>query len=299
MSLRVGASVTLGRSGSALGTGGLDLPGLSREHVRLTATDDDVEVVDMGSKNGFRVNGQQGGSQQLVPGSVLSLPGIHLVARRGEVVRRPHQLGEIRAWGPWLSRLAGRVKAWGIRGERVLLSGAAGTGKQQIAHALHEIRGRGCLVSVDLGVHGLRHGIASGILSDAEGGTVVVGGLETLSLDAQRELVEALDSLSATEGLDARVVLTRRSRPNDTAPPVGLAPLTIELPTLGERREDILSLAAQAGLATGQLSADLALRLLLYSWPGNVRQLVEVAHAARDASPKEAIEDRVPWMLTP
>ena len=69
-----------------------------------------------------------------------------------------------------------------------------------------------------------------------------------------------------------------------------LAEFSIHIPPLRERREDILFLLQQAlDLPHARISADLAERLLLYSWPFNVRELLKLASELRIRGSGQAV----------
>ncbi len=196
----------------------------------------------------------------------------------------------------------------------ILVLGESGTGKELVAKALHEYGGRRRkeLVSVNCaaipaelleaeifghvkgsftGAHRDRVGYAEA----AEGGTLFLDEIGEIQLDLQAKLLRFLQDgevrpvgANKTKHVDVRIVaatnrdLLQRVKSGDFREDLyyRLAVLTMELPPLRERQEDIPHLVRfllhkqqQDGLPSAQIS-DAALQVLqCYSWPGNIRQL--------------------------
>lgn len=197
----------------------------------------------------------------------------------------------------------------------VLVEGEAGTGKDVIANAIHAAspRGRNPLVRLDCGavakgligsaLFGHERGAfagafdrQSGMLHDADSGTIFIDRIDLMPMDVQTRLVRFLDSgevqaIGATRGrtVDVRVIAASDA-PLKSAMAEGLfredlyyklGAVQITLPPLRERGGDIAALArhllARIGTLPGMRSLGMteeAMRLLIaYPWPGNVRQL--------------------------
>jgi two-component system C4-dicarboxylate transport response regulator DctD len=201
----------------------------------------------------------------------------------------------------------------------VLIHGETGTGKEVVARALHEHSRRksGAYVALNCGglpdnlidseLFGHEAGAFTGAqkrrigkIEHANAGTLFLDELESMPLPVQIKLLRVLqerqvERLGANNGLpvDVRVVaatkddLLARAREGSFRADLyyRLNVITIELPPLRERREDIplllehfLLLAAsryarpQPTVSSAQLH-----RLMSHDWPGNVRELRNVA----------------------
>jgi len=198
----------------------------------------------------------------------------------------------------------------------VLLLGAAGTGKDRLAALLHERSARrGPFVRVDLAavpddlleseLFGHERGAFTGavaqkpgLLEAAAGGTLYLDRIDALSLRAQGKLLRVIEErvlrrVGGTRAipLEARFVasaspdLPRRARAGEFREDLfyRLAVVTVKLPTLAERLEDLLPGARAAARAAGgpgtfSRSAEAALRT--HPWRGNWRELENVVRRA-------------------
>ena len=198
----------------------------------------------------------------------------------------------------------------------VLVRGESGTGKELVARELHErnsMRRNGSFVAVNCAAlpselieselfgheKGAFTGAAArreGKFEQADGGTLFLDEIGDMSSNVQAKLLRALEErrierLGANESIpvDVRIV-SATHRPLEQEISNGnfradlfyrLRVVTIDIPALRERREDIPLLAEtfvrlaadrydlpERGLSQGTLK-----RLLEYSWPGNVREL--------------------------
>ncbi|MGH9472900.1 MAG: sigma-54-dependent transcriptional regulator [Terriglobales bacterium] len=204
----------------------------------------------------------------------------------------------------------------------VLLQGESGTGKELIAKAVHfhSQRADRAFVPVNSGgmptdllestlfghVRGAFTGATApkkGLFEVADGGTIFLDEIGNMSLETQAKILRVLQDrrfmrLGGVEEIqvDARVVTATNV---DLQRLVGegkfredlyyrLNVISIKLPALRERREDVPALAdfflakysQENGLAPRKILPD-ALRVLLdYNWPGNVRELENVIERA-------------------
>jgi NtrC-family two-component system response regulator AlgB len=169
--------------------------------------------------------------------------------------------------------------------EPVLLFGEAGTGKTLLGRRLHALSPRGAapFVVVDARLERDRASLRANLVT-AVGGTLFVDAVERLppalldELLAQREprLVAATNKDVAREahGGRTRAVFERF--------------VSLAMPALRERRDDILPLArnALAFFARGtpvpkaELTLEAETALTAYAWPGNVRELIGVMERA-------------------
>jgi two-component system, NtrC family, response regulator GlrR len=190
----------------------------------------------------------------------------------------------------------------------VRISGPVGSGKEQVARAIHEWSARAsgplCVISC-LGVPEALRGrelfgcaestypslpqTYDGGLARAEGGTLLIDHAELLGSDLWQALAKALaDGRFEREGdtaaipLGARVIaLSRQLLP--AAALLDLPHFAIEIPPLADRAEDILALAthflaiaaADAGVEVVGFTSEARAALLAESWPGNARELAE------------------------
>jgi hypothetical protein len=196
----------------------------------------------------------------------------------------------------------------------VLVLGESGTGKELIARELHALSERsGPFLAVNCGaipqsliettLFGQRRGTftgasedRAGILRAARGGTVFLDEIGDLALESQAALLRALQEhevvpVGETHPIkfDARfVAATHRSldemieKETFRADLYGrLAGLTVKLPRLAERREDLGLLisallrrgSADVAAATARFTPSAARALFEYAWPLNVREL--------------------------
>jgi len=204
----------------------------------------------------------------------------------------------------------------------VLLLGETGTGKEVFAQAIHYLSARAsrpwvavncAAIPTDLieselfghvrGAYTTAHTARKGLVSEAEGGTLLLDEIDCLSYGAQAKLLRFLQEKefrpvgsNATCRADVRVIATSNSRLDELSAKgtfrrdlyFRLNVLSVTLPPLRERQEDIPLLALHfiqrfshafnrrvSGLAPVALR-----RLMGYTWPGNVRELKHVIERA-------------------
>ena len=205
----------------------------------------------------------------------------------------------------------------------VLITGETGTGKELAARTLHYLSARAPrpFMAVNCGaladtlledeLFGHERGAftdathrRTGLLEYADGGTVFLDEVDTLSARAQVALLRVLQDKrfrpigsSEERRVDVRFLaatnvpllgLVERGRFRDDLY-YRLCVFSVRLPPLRERRDDILPLAvhflglhAPKGTGPLTLSHGAAAALLAYHWPGNVRELENVmTRAAR------------------
>ena len=204
------------------------------------------------------------------------------------------------------------------RDSTVLLTGESGTGKELLAKAIHQnsLRADKPFVTVNCGalpenlaeseLFGHRKGSFTGAIADRTGkfeaaneGTIFLDEVGELSLPLQVKLLRVIqereiDKIGNTHSIKVNVrILAATNRNLKTLVEDGqfredlyyrLSVVTIEVPPLRERREDIPLLAqhfakqfsdryAIPGLS---LTEEALEKLAQYNWPGNVRELQNV-----------------------
>ncbi|WP_417721398.1 sigma-54-dependent transcriptional regulator [Salipiger sp.] len=209
---------------------------------------------------------------------------------------------------PAMERLREDVLDLGQADGHVLIDGETGTGKTLIAHALHAVGSRAgkrfVLIScAAMDEDALMRRLFGPMqpdesrlpaIEEARGGTLVLEDVESLSDSAQARLLSIINDQGTPP--ETRIVaicnLQDEGRTCETAlrPDLyyRLAALKITVPPLRQRGEDILTLftrfsegfSDEYGCETPQVSAQEAAQLLQAPWPGNVRQLINLAERA-------------------
>jgi two-component system response regulator HydG len=244
------------------------------------------------------------------------------VKRLREVVDEAGRFGELLGASPAMRRVHGLLERIAGSDASVLVTGETGTGKELAARALHERSRRrtGPFVAINCAampeplleseLFGHARGAftdartaRTGLLVQANGGTLLLDEIGDMPLALQPKLLRALQERTArpvggdTEiPFDARIVATT-NRDLDAAAEEGrfredlyfrINVIHVEMPPLRARGSDVLLLAQHllrrcataAGKQITGFSHEAAKRLLAYSWPGNVRELANcVEHA--------------------
>ena len=197
----------------------------------------------------------------------------------------------------------------------ILITGESGTGKEVIADLIHASSGRssGPLIKINCaalprelieselfgsvkGAFTGAHSDREGLFRQAEGGTLLLDELSEMPIDTQSKLLRVLQEKEVrpvggrtSYKTDCRIIAATNRKPEEAIRDGKLredlfyriSAVSVHLPPLRERREDILPLAnaflkryaAQANRDIGGFSDEAAERLRSFEWPGNVRQL--------------------------
>jgi transcriptional regulator with GAF, ATPase, and Fis domain len=290
----------------------LEDPLISRRHVRITRSGGAFALEDLGSRNGFRVDGVRVPPYGThVGGSVLRLGDSVFLLEEDlrPFSSHPVDVREQRVVGPSLAQALAQVEA--ARGGGSLhITGESGAGKELAASTFHA---GGPFVAVNCAaipegvaerlLFGARKGAYSGAAADAEGyvqtahgGTLFLDEVAELDLAVQAKLLRVLETrevlalgaarpqrvelrlVSATHK-DLRALVADKKFREDLYFRIGRP--AVRLPSLRERREEIPFLVELA-LGAGALPPDASFveASLLRHWPGNVRELLL---EARDA----------------
>ena len=225
----------------------------------------------------------------------------------------------------------------------VLVRGESGTGKELVAREIHErnsVRSKGPFVAVNCaalpselieselfghekGAFTGAAGQRKGKFEQANGGTLFLDEIGDMSSNVQAKLLRALEErrierLGGNESIpvDVRIV-SATHRPLEQEIAAGhfradlfyrLRVLTIDIPPLRERREDIPQLAetfTQAAaerynLPLRQVGQSALRKLVDYDWPGNVRELKNmIDRAAIMAEGEELRSEDLPDEIMP
>ena len=269
-----------------------------------------VRVVNR-SQNGTWVNDAKVEEATLQDGDVVRVGDTFIVFRMLPDVARDGPSEKMLGRAPSIAAVRSLVQAVGPTLAGVVLLGETGAGKEVVARAIHDASGRsGPFVAVNCAaipeslaesqLFGHKAGSFTGARADhpgffrqAEGGTLFLDEVGELVPLLQPKLLRVLDEKMVTPvgstssaPVDVRVIAATN---RDLATEVEkgafradlfarLAELTIFIPPLRARREDIL-LLLQSALAPEpwELTPRLVHALLLYGWPFNVRELFKVA----------------------
>jgi DNA-binding NtrC family response regulator len=234
--------------------------------------------------------------------------------RRIEVERS--QRGALIGASEGMQRVRAMIEKVAETDATVLVRGESGTGKELVARELHErnsVRSQGPFVAVNCAAlpselieselfgheKGAFTGAAArrqGKFEQAHGGTLFLDEIGDMSANVQAKLLRALEErrierLGGNESIpvDVRIV-SATHRPLEQEIAAGnfradlfyrLRVMTIDIPPLRDRREDIPLLAetfthaaaSRYGLPLRQVGQSALRRLVEYEWPGNVREL--------------------------
>lgn len=238
--------------------------------------------------------------------------------------KEPQELrrGMIRGNSPAIREVLDTVGKVAASKSSVLIQGASGTGKELLAHAIHENSPRhaGPLVRVHCAalspslleseLFGHVKGAFTGAHRDrvgrfelAHGGTLFLDEIGDISLETQIKLLRVLQTRSfepvggtRTVEVDVRLItathqnlqaLISQGRFREDLY-YRLNVVSITLPTLAERKEDIFELslhflkqaAQRAGKSISHINSDAVEALVGYHWPGNIRELENVIERA-------------------
>ncbi|OWU83511.1 Fis family transcriptional regulator [Oceanicola sp. 22II-s10i] len=209
---------------------------------------------------------------------------------------------------PTMERLREDILDLGQADGHVLIDGETGTGKTLVAHALHAVGARAGKKFVLLSCGAMDEARLEKRLfgpmlpedsqlpaiEEARGGTLVLEDIEKLSETLQSRLLSVINE-QGTPAETRIVAISNLQEQNKTCEDAlrpdlfyRLAALRITVPPLRQRGEDILLMFTQLseqfadeyGCETPNVTAQEAAQLLQAPWPGNVRQLINVAERA-------------------
>jgi two-component system, NtrC family, response regulator len=197
----------------------------------------------------------------------------------------------------------------------VLITGESGTGKEVITDLIHGLspRAKGPCIKINCaalprelieselfghvkGSFTGAHADKAGLFEQSEGGTLMLDELSEMPIDTQSKLLRVLQEREARRiggknnyKIDCRVIAATNRKPEEAMKDGKLredlfyriSAITVHLPPLRERPDDILPLAraflhrfaSQAGRTINGFDPKAEDLLQKFDWPGNVRQL--------------------------
>ncbi len=208
---------------------------------------------------------------------------------------------------PVMDRLREDILDLGQADGHVLIDGETGTGKTLTAHALHAVGPRAGkkFVTVSCAAYDeanlsrklfdpVEEGEELPLIQKARGGTLVLEDVEALPSTLQARLLQLINDQGTPA--ETRIIAICNTQEQDKTCEdliradlfYRLAAMKITIPPLRTRGEDILTLfnrfgeqfGEEYGSDTPEVSAQEAAQLLQAPWPGNVRQLINVAERA-------------------
>lgn len=228
--------------------------------------------------------------------------------------------------------LKAQVRRFALRDGAVLLLGETGTGKELLAHAIHQQSDRADAPFVAVNMAAVPEalleaeffGVAPGAYTGADrksrkgkfelahGGTLFLDEIGDMPVGIQAKLLRVLQEgeieplgSNVVKKVDVRIIAATSqdltSRVTDKSFRADLyyriAALTVHIPPLRSRREDIavlcetlLEKTPRASDQRGWIIDPEAIRLLAnHDWPGNVRELANVLERAAAMAPKEVL----------
>jgi DNA-binding NtrC family response regulator len=210
----------------------------------------------------------------------------------------------------------------------VLLEGESGVGKELVARQIHELsrRRNGPFVAINCAalvetlleaeLFGIEDRTATGVrgrrgkFEAADGGTLFLDEVSDLSVSAQAKLLRAIQDLaiervggSGAHRVDVRIIAASNRPLADLVQQKQFRPdlfyrlsgVDVRVPTLRERRDDIVALARyflerHRGARFLRLSRDAVHALTDYDWPGNVRELERLIERSVALAQSDVIE---------
>lgn len=237
------------------------------------------------------------------------------------------------AESPAMQELLKRAARFAVSDAPVVVLGETGTGKEVVARILHANSARAERPFVAVNVAALPaelleselfgHGKGAftgavsarrGLFEEAHGGTLFLDEIGEMPLPLQAKLLRVLQDGEVRRvgenrafAVDVRIICATHRDPRERMRQglfredlyFRLKVLTLNVPALRHRREDILPLATEFLREEARplfgFSEEATARLVAYTWPGNVRELQNaIQHGAALASGTDVTADDLP-----
>ena len=250
-----------------------------------------------------------------------------------EQVQKQYGFENLIGSGPAMQRVFATLQKVAETDLTVLVRGESGTGKELVAQALHNLSPRrqrpfvavNCAAIsrelVESELFGHEKGAFTGAdarrqgrFEAADGGSILLDEIGDMPAETQAKVLRVLQERSFERvggskpiDVDVRVIAaTHRNLEDEVRKQrfredlyYRLKVVTLELPPLRERPEDIPALAqrflerviARLGLEKRQIGDAALARLVRHRWPGNVRELANVIEQAAVLAPAAVIEE--------
>lgn len=293
----------------------VDDPRVSGAHLELTRVQDRVRARDVGSTNGTWLGPHRVMDIELTIGGELTIGDTLLRLEVDQTVAAPPQnerdsFGQFVGRSPAMRELFATLERISPKDLAVLIQGETGTGKEEVARAIHEAspRASGPFVVVD--ATALPEALAEamlfgqekdesvstseqrvGLFESANGGTVFLDGVGELLPALQAKILRVLERREIVRvggqipvQIDVRV-LSSTSRDLRNAIDKGsfredlyfrLAQVRVFVPPLRQRKEDLPIISAKLLARAGSdvmIDVEALEHLASMPWPGNVREL--------------------------
>ncbi|MBX3187099.1 MAG: sigma 54-dependent Fis family transcriptional regulator [Labilithrix sp.] len=296
----------------------IDDPRVSGTHLELTRAGDRIRVRDLESTNGTWMNGYRVFDVEIGPGVELTVGDSVLRVQADAEATVPaapdnESFGPLVGRSPAMRELFATLERIAPKELTVLIQGETGTGKEEVARAIHaaSVRARGPFIVIDAtslpetlaesllfgherGAFTGAHERRIGFFEAARGGTVFIDEIGELPALIQAKFLRVLERREVTRvggngpiPIDVRVVAaTNRDLRNAIDKErfredlyFRLAQVRVFVPPLRQRASDVplicAKLLARAG-SDAMLDVDALEYLSSMPWPGNVRELNNV-----------------------
>ena len=296
-------------------------PLISRRHCLLSRMDAGILLEDLGSKNGSFINGVRVERGWVQPGQTITVGDsrLELVTEKEATQLKLHssnRFGGAVGMSLLMRQLFAELERAAHSASALLIWGETGTGKELVAHAVHEAgpRSEKPFVVFDCGatppalleaeLFGHEKGAFSGaeearegLVERADGGTLFLDELGELPLSAQTSLLRLLENRTFRRvgGNELRradirfIAATHRDLRGRVAAKAfredlyfRIAVLQVSIPALRNRLEDLPLLVEEflgrrdPPMRLSDLPPGLFAMLRNHAWPGNVRELKNV-----------------------
>ena len=305
-------------------------PWMSSRHAEIFCLDGQWRLRDLGSSNGTRYFGETRSNTDLVDGDLFETGGTFWRFRSQALSRDlpvPPFDDVLSTLNPRFQEVAERLRRVARTRVPIMLLGSSGTGKEILARRVHELSGRSGrftainasaiqsnliaseLFGVERGAHSMAEQARTGLIRQADQGTLLLDEIGDMPLDVQTSILRLLQEsevvpvggdratkvdtrfLCATHQDLEHLIEQGQFRGDLYA---RLKGCRLDIPDLADRNEDIGLLIARFLKRFGaedKTFAPAAYRaLMMYSWPYNVRELERAVESAIAISETDRIE---------